>query len=531
MKKILLSLCAACAVTVASAAPTQVWTVDQKTAESQTFNTPMAFDNNGNVVAAMPVNGQTVDQGVNIIVMSKTDGATTLTCPIIGAVTVSSITVDSDNNIFVAGSLADEVTFEGKNNTSVTLEGMKIDGDPTIEQNASFIIKYNAQGEVKSSVVFSPEIRPEYAGALDPAAPGAVYFSINHIKASEGNLYASAVYTGITKPSEGVFTDNVTFDGGFNSIWSGMFINDLKACTVFALDNDLKNGSVIANTKIAQNLETEDDEYQALSVAFDVVGSDVYAAFVGYGELKITTSDQALDFAPTSDNRDVIYNYGVYNKTGLVKNLGYKAYTNANKAKSNLISNVIVDKDGNVYGIGSIHTVATDPQNADNEVLGAELIVNVIKPESEINSINKEFINGNTTSEEVASAALLPSGEILINALDFYNMSAESNKGSFADKTSAYTFDGTQIVATDAFTNLIYAVTTANEIATSSVIEGGAAFSLYTDKNSAGIEDIVADENAPVEYYNLQGVRVGNPAAGSVVIRRQGAKATKVLVK
>lgn len=45
-----------------------------------------------------------------------------------------------------------------------------------------------------------------------------------------------------------------------------------------------------------------------------------------------------------------------------------------------------------------------------------------------------------------------------------------------------------------------------------------------------GVENINADANAPVEYYNLQGVRVANPENG-LYIRRQGNKATKVLVK
>lgn len=46
-----------------------------------------------------------------------------------------------------------------------------------------------------------------------------------------------------------------------------------------------------------------------------------------------------------------------------------------------------------------------------------------------------------------------------------------------------------------------------------------------------GVEDIVADDaNAPVEYYNLQGVRVANPENG-LYIRVQGKKATKVLVR
>jgi hypothetical protein len=49
------------------------------------------------------------------------------------------------------------------------------------------------------------------------------------------------------------------------------------------------------------------------------------------------------------------------------------------------------------------------------------------------------------------------------------------------------------------------------------------------DKGSVG--DVAVDESAaPVEYFNLQGVRVANPQNG-LYIRRQGTKATKVLVK
>lgn len=47
---------------------------------------------------------------------------------------------------------------------------------------------------------------------------------------------------------------------------------------------------------------------------------------------------------------------------------------------------------------------------------------------------------------------------------------------------------------------------------------------------STGVEGINADNNAPVQYFNLQGVEVENPANG-LYIRRQGAKASKVLVK
>lgn len=42
--------------------------------------------------------------------------------------------------------------------------------------------------------------------------------------------------------------------------------------------------------------------------------------------------------------------------------------------------------------------------------------------------------------------------------------------------------------------------------------------------------DVEFDENAPVEYYNLQGVRVNNPGTG-IYIRRQGTKVDKIYVK
>lgn len=51
------------------------------------------------------------------------------------------------------------------------------------------------------------------------------------------------------------------------------------------------------------------------------------------------------------------------------------------------------------------------------------------------------------------------------------------------------------------------------------------------DKPLGGIESVSADDsNAPVEYFNLQGMRVDNPANG-VFIRRQGKNASKVIFK
>lgn len=45
----------------------------------------------------------------------------------------------------------------------------------------------------------------------------------------------------------------------------------------------------------------------------------------------------------------------------------------------------------------------------------------------------------------------------------------------------------------------------------------------------AGVDGIVDDSNAPVEYFDLMGRKLNNPEKGQIVIVRQGSKAKKVL--
>lgn len=52
----------------------------------------------------------------------------------------------------------------------------------------------------------------------------------------------------------------------------------------------------------------------------------------------------------------------------------------------------------------------------------------------------------------------------------------------------------------------------------------------YTSAVDTVIPDPVVDENAPVEYYNLQGVKIANPGPG-LYIRVQGSKAEKILIR
>lgn len=51
---------------------------------------------------------------------------------------------------------------------------------------------------------------------------------------------------------------------------------------------------------------------------------------------------------------------------------------------------------------------------------------------------------------------------------------------------------------------------------------------ILNSETVTGINATVADSDAPVEYYNLQGVRIAYPLAGQILIRRQGDKVEKI---
>lgn len=92
--------------------------------------------------------------------------------------------------------------------------------------------------------------------------------------------------------------------------------------------------------------------------------------------------------------------------------------------------------------------------------------------------------------------------------------------------------DGLNTVDISAGNPLVYDVTYTGKTATKAYIyskTGGINFYnfKFTPTESDSVEAIVADENAPVEYYNLQGVRVAEPANG-LFIRKQGNRVAKV---
>ena len=48
---------------------------------------------------------------------------------------------------------------------------------------------------------------------------------------------------------------------------------------------------------------------------------------------------------------------------------------------------------------------------------------------------------------------------------------------------------------------------------------------------TTAVDNAIFDNNAPIKYYNIQGVEISNPEKGQLVIKKQGNKTTKFIVK
>lgn len=101
-----------------------------------------------------------------------------------------------------------------------------------------------------------------------------------------------------------------------------------------------------------------------------------------------------------------------------------------------------------------------------------------------------------------------------------------------AGSTYEFTHDVTLLqVIKDNFDDLNIVVYLINR--KTKAIENACMLKSAGDGSFSGIDTVVAediDADAPVEYYNLQGIRVSEPAGG-VFIRRQGSKVSKVLIR
>lgn len=540
MKKLLLSFAAACAVTAASAAVadlTKVWEKPVENAYKSTakaWNAPVAVDAAGNVIATgaftedLTIAGATLEAVGTSAYVVKYDKAGTAAWAVAftGAATITAIDTDADGNIYIAGTFADEVSFGTTSGTPVVKEGMKVEDAFTAEQNASFIAKYSAAGVLATVETFVPEIQPNLAALLedweaDPAyfyLDGDVRFYISDLKIANNKIYVGATFTGITKIGD------KTFDAGYVCYLGFMYQDNLKA-TVYSLDSD-NLGNCNQIVMVGDDSENGDfvmDTNSASSIKFDVNGSNLFVSVVATGNLKYNNETiEAQNIPGETKEGDMAYVF--INTLFTNDTMTAQSVTVGNASKhSNNISNVFIN-DGKAIVVGKSGqtTVTIEVEGDEEKRIATEtrnIFVNSISFGSELTDNIKTLTIDPKDSyfSGISSSALLPGGEVYINFLD-------------NEVATSYVFANDAFAPATTVADAVGVAAAGSYVAFSKIGETGAVFSLYNDAKATGIADIVADENAEAEYFNLQGVRVANPENGLYIVRR-GTTVTKEVIR
>ena len=122
----------------------------------------------------------------------------------------------------------------------------------------------------------------------------------------------------------------------------------------------------------------------------------------------------------------------------------------------------------------------------------------------------------------------------------FYNMifNEDSTKASVGEPVETFEIipqEGAEGILTYIYKDLTVVCTPYNG-QMAPLVDGGFIYGfqiLYVGDifDPTGIHDVQLDKNtnAPVEYYNLQGIRVNEPTKGGIYIRRQGNVSTKIM--
>ena len=539
MKKLLLTVFAATAAITMYATPTLVWQksvenifVADSKANELPYSAPVAIDNAGALIATGSYSQDVTIEGKELeavgtssyIVKYNAEGNADWVVGLVGSVTINYLVTDKDNNIYVAGQFADEVLFGTTSGDEVVKTGMTFEGDATVEQNAAFLAKYTASGNLVNVRTFVPEVQPELVSVLaDPDAmpfywysDGDVAFKITDLRVDGDNIYVATVYTGITK------VEDLTFDASYVNFIFFMYCDNMCAA-VFTLDNDLNNPKIVDQiTSSVNDGEYADYTYEVWSAKFDVKGSNMVTAYTGVGALNY--QGEVLDLLVNDEDEEIpMFIFSTF-KDGkfIAKQITEAAipFINSNNAVAGV--NIL---NGNGYVSGHKYNVATD------EIPSKEIFVATIPSLIPANTsfVTCSALKGDLSYQAQASV-ITENGDIYIPTHSYYEKPVTGHKinelagGGITFKFSAESLTESDFEAAD----MAVAKTS---IAVSNINVNGASFSLYNDPDAAGIDDITVDgSDAPAEYFNLQGVKVSNPENGLYIVR-QGKTVTKQVIR
>ena len=449
------------------------------------------------------------------------DGKELWAVGLVGNSLIHAITTDADGNVYLLGTLAEKVKFESVDGNTKTVEGMKIEGNFTPNRRAAFVAKYDKGGNLK--VVRTIEAAANY----HIVKPDTYFDNLAQVQPTALAVSNGKVYVGLRHDGD-VKIDNVDWKGRYNFAFGFMHVDNHSVGIMSMNADDLMGATSVADFGSKEVL-TNDGTYNAMDMSLTAANGTVYAAFVGYGKLALTTAKGTQDFTTeiTEGAMPRVYVLASINESSVVT----KAFTTKTDAEGDNYRVGTMALEGDKLFVSGV-SAGSNPFNNDLQTVGARtLFVASLNP----TDLALNWVVGDAYDE----------GDVKHYAQGLFDMLVNNGEvflAGYAEKTSDHsltaqlnywiTADGT--VKPAASDSIVSLAKNKDVVAVITNAKNQTTVSVYDKKNVTGINQVVASKADRVAVYNLKGQYVGTTLDGlsaGVYLLKKGNNVQKVLVK
>ena len=449
------------------------------------------------------------------------DGKELWAVGLVGNSLIHALTTDADGNVYLLGTLAEKVKFESVDGKTKTVEGMKIGGNFTPNRRAAFVAKYDKGGNLK--VVRTIEAATNYGIVTSET----YYDNLAQVQPTALAVSNGKVYVGLRHDGD-VKIDNVAWNGRYNFAFGFMHADNHSVGIMSMNADDLMGATSVADFG-AKEVLANDGTYCAMDVSLTAANGTVYAAFVGYGKLALTTAKGTQDFTTeiTEGTMPRVYVLASINESNVVT----KAFTTKSDVEGDNYRVGTMALDGDKLFVSGI-SAGSNPFNNELPAVGARtLFVACLNPAD----LALNWVAGDAYDE----------GDVKHYAQGLHDMLVNNGEvflAGYAEKTSDHsltaqlnywvTADG--IVKSAASDSIVSLAKNKDVVAVITNAKNQTTVSVYDKKNVTGINQVVASKSERVAVYNLKGQYVGTTLDGlsaGVYLLKKGNDVQKVLVK
>lgn len=538
----------------------------QLTAKVKPADAALTWSSSDEAVATVDATGKVTAIAAGTATITATTGKATATCVVTVLNEAVSIKLTRKNIDFKLGD--DYVTIQALTSP----EGEEVVFE--YEQDPDGCISYNENKPDQYRMYYQTTVTPEAIGS------GKIIAYLKNFPTVRAECpFTITDYTGVTM----IFSDySGSFDNNFDALVVGMTGVEIAArvvkeggeqvnsryrvhsvvaktpeiATVDPIEPDaersflvnlLKPGKAIFevvchNTRDAETypdvtgtLEFTVNAYGELSTVFDYYNGDPTAKY------NLPADGVLTDFTATSDDVEMTISSGSSASSNYVINEGATLTFKTTDPNVRIIS-IKPSVHGNYRGSVSFYDKAT----CSTGVIGTEMPrYNLWEPDAADKATGVESVTFTTTAQVkdlviwtvvlrryLGAEVAISEAEVELGKEQTKQLTAEvtPTEGIMPGKLVWTSSD--EEVATVNAKGLVTAGTKFGTAIITAEYNGVKAECKVDVTEAAGVADIAVETEAPVEYYNLQGVRMAaEQLAPGIYIRRQGNKATKVMVR